>query len=253
MKEEWTNRLNDLQKEGKWKLAQKMIVEQSLTNPSSAQEFFDRGLAFGCKGNLEAALGDFKKCVELEPQDYEANLRLGWTLSSLERYEEALEVFDRIVTLRPEEMYGYSGRSQALISLGRYEEAFKYNEELLQRLPSFRGFWELGRIGALNMLGRHCEALDLLNNLEPREIAPLHSYMYYLVLAETLTLLKRFDDALGALQKGMDETKAEDGCVPCFVDNCWRVSYLEPLRKPPYRARFEEIIGPKPKIQRKKA
>lgn len=68
--------------------------------------------------------------------------------------------------------------------------------------------------------------------------------MYYLNLAVTLTLLERFEDALDALQKGMDATKSEKGCIPCFVGNSWRNPFIEPLRQTPYRERFEEIFGP---------
>lgn len=253
MEEEWFQKVQTLKREGKWQEAELIIEEKSRMNPGSAQDYFDRGLAFWSQRKLDAALGDFTKCVEMEPGDYEANLRIGWMLSNLARHEEAMKVFEKVITLRPAEFHGYNGYAQALFSLGRYEEFLKYNEDLIECLPSSRGFWILGRIGALNKLGRHAEALDSLNKLGQGGVAPVDSYMYYLFLAETLTLLKRFEDALSSLRNGMDETKAEEGCVRCFVGNCRRTPYLEPLRMPPYRERFEEIIGPKPKITPKKA
>lgn len=250
MKDKWNREVNALMLEGKRDEAERIIEEKSRVNPKSAQDYFDRGLALWRKGSLEAALGDFQECVNLVPDDYEANLRLGYTLSNLGRDEEALRVFEKVIELRADDPEGYRSRAQALFGLKRYEEALAYNEELLLRFPSLRGYWELGRAWALNQLGRHTEALDFLKSVKPSEIIPLPSYSYYLSLAGTLALLKRFDDALDALKKGMDETKAQKGCISCFVGNCWRSPYLEPLRKPPYRARLEVIIGPKPKVSK---
>jgi tetratricopeptide (TPR) repeat protein len=250
MKEEWLDKVVSLRKEGKHEDAEKMIEEKSRIVPKTAQDFFDRGLARRSLRNLEAALFDFQKCVELSPENSEAYLHLGWTLSNLERYEEALKTFEKLIELRPDEMEGHHGRSQSLFALKRYEEVIAYSEELVERLPLFKGFWELTRTAALNQLGRHEEALDSLTSITPEEIKPLPSYAYYLNLAGTFSLLERFDEALKSLQEGMEKTKLEEGCVPCFVGNCWRSPYLEPLRKPPYRERLEEIIGPKPKVTR---
>ncbi len=270
MKEEWYQKVSALARAGKGEEADRMVEEKIRTNPETAQDYFDRGMAYWSQGKLDTALGDFTRCVEIEPDDYEANLRIGWMLANLARHEEAMKVFENVIILRPEEFHGYNGYAQALFSLGRYEEFLKYNEALIERLPRSRGFWVLGRIGALNKLGRHGEALESLNEIGPGGVAPVDSYMYFLFLAETLTLLERFDDALDTLKKGMDETKAagveqgegseeggegeegEGGCVRCFVGNSWRTPYLEPLRKPPYLERFEEIVGPKSKINRKK-
>ena len=78
-----------------------------------------------------------------------------------------------------------------------------------------------------------------------------NKYAYYLTKAWALCSLERFDEALDAIEEGMNKTLEEDGCVPCFTNNCWRVEHLELLRNPPYRKRLEAIIGPKPKLARK--
>jgi len=56
--------------------------------------------------------------------------------------------------------------------------------------------------------------------------------------------LGEYDKALESLQKSK-ETK-ELGVKPSFA-NAWQDSDLAPLRKPPYRKRFIEIVGPPPK------
>lgn len=248
---EWYEKARELYNAGKKEEADKIIEEKSRIIAETAQDFFERGIARRLLRNLNDALEDFKKCIELSPGYFEAYLHLGWTLSNLERYEEALKTFDKLIELKPDEMKGHHGRSQSLFTLKRYEEVIAYNEELVERLPAFSGFWELTRTAALNQLGRHEEALDSVTKIKPEEIKPLPSYAYYLSLAETFCLLNRYDEALNALNEGMDKTREEEGCAPCFANSCWRNPYLEALRKPPYRERLEKIIGPKPKVSRK--
>lgn len=98
---------------------------------------------------------------------------------------------------------------------------------------------------------RRQEAFKVIGGINvPPRITPLPSYACYLHPACALASLERFDEALGALVEGMQRTKTEEGCVPCFVGNCWRSPYLEPLRNPPYRERLEKIIGPKQRTSR---
>lgn len=99
--------------------------------------------------------------------------------------------------------------------------------------------------------GSRQEAFKVIGGIKvtPR-ITPLPSYTCYLHPACALASLERFDEALGTLAEGMQRTKTEKGCIPCFVGNCWLVPYSEPLRNPPYRERLEKIIGPKQRTSR---
>jgi len=102
--------------------------------------------------------------------------------------------------------------------------------------------------------GRRQEAFKVIDVIRVSpSITPLPSYACYPHPACALASLERFDEALGALAEGMQRTKAEEGRVPCFVGNCWRMPYLEPLRNPPYRERLEKIIGPKQRTSRESA
>ena len=107
---------------------------------------------------------------------------------------------------------------------------------------------ELSRkVTALYRQGRQEEALKALDGIcNPSCMEPFPSYSYYLSRAGVLACLQRYDQALDAIAEGMKTTEKEKGCIPCFVGNCWRVPYFEPLRKPPYRERFEGIVGSPP-------
>ncbi|MBD3285290.1 hypothetical protein GF359_02645 [candidate division WOR-3 bacterium] len=101
------------------------------------------------------------------------------------------------------------------------------------------------------MGGENTKALSVLDEVRDPGSMILPIYAYYLTKACILCFLGRYDEALDALAEGMRVTLDEDGCVPCFTNNCRRIPQLEPLRKPPYRERLEGIIGSKPKIHSK--
>jgi TolB-like protein len=51
-----------------------------------------RGLAYGWIGDMEAALGDFRQCVEYEPYYEPCVENLQWYLADMGRYDEAMQV-----------------------------------------------------------------------------------------------------------------------------------------------------------------
>jgi hypothetical protein len=107
---------------------------------------------------------------------------------------------------------------------------------------------ELSRkVTALYRQGRQEEALKALDGIcNPSGIEPFPSYSYYLSRAGVLACLERYDEALDTLEEGMERTKTDEDCIPCFVGNCWRTPHLEPLRNPSYRERLEGIVGSPP-------
>ncbi|TKJ43446.1 hypothetical protein CEE36_03680 [candidate division TA06 bacterium B3_TA06] len=246
MAEDWQEKVNELYKQGKHEEVQEILKEAAAVNPQTSEDYVKRGTALSFLGRREEAMVDFEKAIELDPRNAEAHMRRGDIALCSGKPQEALAECDEAIRLAPDCQDTCHSKGNALIALGRYEEAVTYYQKLVKRLPDYKDFWELNRSWVLNELNRHVEALDILKTIDPSNIRPLPSYAYYLHLAGTLTLLARYEEALGALEEGMERIRSEEGCVPCFVGNCWRTPHLEPLRNPPYRKRFEGIVGSPP-------
>jgi len=243
---ELSRKLTELYRQGNREEYDKLLKQATEIVPKTAEEYLKRGPAFSFTGQREKALADFGRAIELEPDNAETHMRRGDIALCSGKPQEALAECDEAIRLAPDCQDACHYRGNALIALGRYEEAVTYYQKLVKRLPDFKAFWELSRSWVLNELNRHVEALDILKTIDPSNIRPLPSYAYYLHLAGTLTLLARYEEALGALEEGMERIRSEEGCEPCFVGNCWRVPYFDPLRKPPYRERLEGIVGSPP-------
>jgi len=253
MSKELVEKVTALYRQGRQEEAQELLQKAPRIDPETSQDFLKRGTACSFLGRREEAMADFDRAIELESDNAEAHMRRGGMLLILKRPEEALAECDEAIRLAPDNQEAYVTRGNVFMALDRYEEAAAYYEKLAERFPDNKDFWELNRGAALSLQERYQEALAIFDTIGiPPRIEPFPSYSYYLSQAGALARLERFDEALDTLAQGMKVTKKEAGCVPCFVGNCWRVPYFDPLRKPPYRQRLEAIIGPKPKVSKGK-
>jgi Flp pilus assembly protein TadD len=63
--------------------------------PSTWEEYFEQGMAFGGKSNFAKAEASFREAVRLAPEEPYPHYELGYTLTLLGRHEEALEELRR--------------------------------------------------------------------------------------------------------------------------------------------------------------
>jgi tetratricopeptide (TPR) repeat protein len=76
--------------------AQHWVIQVADTGsgiPQNVQAHFNRGLAHQTLGNLEKAVQDFKRVVEIKPDYAKAYLNRGKALRALQRFKEALADF----------------------------------------------------------------------------------------------------------------------------------------------------------------
>lgn len=78
------------------------------------------------------------RLVTLYPDDPEAWLDRGNTLSELGRYEEAVSSYDRAIALREDDCITWKNRAIALKQLGQYEEAVISYEKAFELKPDIR-------------------------------------------------------------------------------------------------------------------
>ena len=80
------------------------------------------GQSYYALGSFTAALLNFKKYVEMDPKNWFAYNRLGWTYFNLKKYEDAIVQFKIANNIK--EVFGnYQGLGEAYYALGNYENA----------------------------------------------------------------------------------------------------------------------------------
>ncbi|HLX69676.1 MAG TPA: tetratricopeptide repeat protein, partial [Verrucomicrobiae bacterium] len=110
-------------------------------------------------GNLDGALTNAQRTVELLPSSSEDWSELGVILAKQQKYEDATSAFRRAFQLNSEDVWALQGLAQSLNDLGRSEEAIREYRHALAVKPRFGLAWiGLGQI--FEKMGRQAEAQD---------------------------------------------------------------------------------------------
>jgi len=93
------------------------------------------GILMEGRGATSAALAEYQKAVELEPESVQAQSTLAAALGRSGRFAEAAEHYSQVIHLAPERVDGHFGRAMALILAELYPAAVQALEETLEIHP----------------------------------------------------------------------------------------------------------------------
>jgi tetratricopeptide (TPR) repeat protein len=136
--------------------------------PQLSQAWFLRGQARARRGDVEGALADARRALELDPRDPEVRRFVAGALLRLGRLEVALASCDRLLALDPADVDAYLLRAQLYEQLGRTGEALRDYMRALELSPSARGYrGRAGLHGAMGDLSAAVADLEYALELEP--------------------------------------------------------------------------------------
>jgi len=154
------------------------------------------------KGQYDAAAVEWKKAVDLEPEDGKAHYHLAYALDKQGQLEEAIAHYRKSVELDGANASAYSSLAVALTRSGNLADAISAANQALALNPK-DALTESNLAAALIQSGRTDEALDHIRKalgLDP-EFSDAHN-MLGIVLARA----GKLDDAVGHLQKAVSNT-----------------------------------------------
>ena len=98
--------------------------------------YFARGISHERTGEWDKAEADFRKALELRPEQPQVMNYLGYSFLEMQtNYEEALDLIERAVALRPDSGYIIDSLGWGLYRLGRYDEAVVHMEKAVELMP----------------------------------------------------------------------------------------------------------------------
>jgi tetratricopeptide (TPR) repeat protein len=98
--------------------------------------YFARGIAHERTDQWEKAEADFRRALELRPEQPQVLNYLGYSfLEMQENYDEALDMIERAVALRPDSGYIIDSLGWGLYRIGRYQEAVSHMEKAVELMP----------------------------------------------------------------------------------------------------------------------
>ena len=85
----------------------------------NAEAYNERGNDYSNLGQYERAIEDYKKAIELNPNDDVAYYYRGIAYYFLNQYERALKDFDKALKINPNNTFAKNNRKNCLIAMGK--------------------------------------------------------------------------------------------------------------------------------------
>ncbi|SEW30689.1 Tetratricopeptide repeat-containing protein [Aliiroseovarius sediminilitoris] len=112
------------------------IAEFSEDLPGQWATYFQRAIALSKLDEWPAAEADFRKALELSPDEPNVLNYLGYTyVERQENLDEALDMIERAVAARPDSGYIVDSLGWVFFRLGRYDEAVEQMERAVELIP----------------------------------------------------------------------------------------------------------------------
>ena len=122
---------------GIWKNSMTLWNSVISENNKVSVAYNNRGLLFAKDDNLEIALNDFNKALELNAEYPEALSNRGHAFTNQMKYDEAIADLNKAILLRPDFTDAYNNRGRALTSLKKFNEAVIDLNKAIELKPYF--------------------------------------------------------------------------------------------------------------------
>jgi len=175
-------------------------TDELAKNPDSWLGYYGLGVALVTKGQVDEAMAQYQKALEIDPNSFEAHDNLGIALAQEGRVDEAMVQFQKTLKIDPNFAEAYRNLGTALVTKGQMNEAMAQFQKSLEIDPnSVEAHDNLGI--ALAQEGRVDEAMAQFQ--KSLEIDP-NSVEAHDNLGIALAQEGRVDEAMVQFQKSLE-------------------------------------------------
>lgn len=200
------------------------------------QHFFD-GQREKISGNADAAIGNFKKCIELIPEESAPYYELARIYQQLERYELAIAQVEKALEREPKNVWYRGMYAQLSAVVGNYSNAISAYKKLIEEHPhDYNYYFELA--GTHIMKEDYDSAIAVFDELESKlglsDEVTMQKQMLYLEMGKVdraIEEVKKLVEAnpeevrfLGVLAELYDKNGQPDKAVETYQ----RLSDIDP-------------------------
>jgi len=179
--------------------ARDMLTAALSIDPDYIWAVREIGWSFVDEGNYTAAADEFKKALEIDPDDLNGRYGLARAQLGMGQAEEALAGFNDVLLDAPRDFPALVYRIIALRDLDRNAQALREADRLIDSYPErASGYIERGQ--ALIALERRAEAIKTYEDADTK-LGPNNAILYW--YADALTVDGRFREALGVIDRGL--------------------------------------------------
>jgi eukaryotic-like serine/threonine-protein kinase len=193
-----------------WPAAEKEFKRAIELDPDDSLSHEMYGWYLVTMGRVDEGIAELKRGQQLDPLAQERTSVLGWNLYLARRYDESIEQHRKAIELEPDYWPGYSWLGNALAQKGRWPEAIEAFQKAISIEPVIAvPTIGLGRVYAVS--GKKDEAIKVLAELNDRS---KHPYVSSYLIASIYAGLGDKDKAFASLERA-------------YEDRSWYMSHLK--------------------------
>ncbi|MDX6577991.1 MAG: eukaryotic-like serine/threonine-protein kinase [Blastocatellia bacterium] len=193
-----------------WPAAEKEFKRAIELDPDDSLSHEMYGWYLVTMGRVDEGIAELKNGQQLDPLAQERTSVLGWNLYLAHRYDESIEQHRKAIELEPDYWPGYSWLGNALAQKGRWPEAIEAFQKAISIEPVIAvPTIGLGRVYAVS--GKKDEAIKVLAELNDRS---KHPYVSSYLIASIYAGLGDKDKAFASLERA-------------YEDRSWYMSHLK--------------------------
>ena len=114
--------------------------------PDFAEVYYNRGVAYGEKGEFDNAIRDYDRAIELKPKDLAAYSNRGIAYSEKSEFDRAIQDFNKAIDLNPEHINAYYNRGVAYHRKGEFDRAIEDYNKTVDLNPAYTSaYYNRGR------------------------------------------------------------------------------------------------------------
>ena len=148
---------------------------ERLKNPTKASDYYARAILSFSKGNLQGALEEFNRALEINPDYADAYFDRGNVLFQLKDYQGAMADWKEALRINPQDAEAYYNIGHARVKLGDFLGAIEdWTQALARDASDAKSYFYRGR--AYYAIGKIQEAIE--DYSQAIEIAPNHGRAY---------------------------------------------------------------------------
>ena len=184
-----------------WPAAEKEFKRAIELDPDDSLSHEMYGWYLVTMGRVDEGIAELKRGQQLDPLAQERTSVLGWNLYLARRYDESIEQHRKAIELEPDYWPGYSWLGSALAQKGRWPEAIEAFRKAISIEPVIAvPTIGLGRVYAVS--GKKDEAIKVLAELNDRA---KHPYVSSYLIASIYAGLGDKDKAFASLERAYED------------------------------------------------
>jgi tetratricopeptide (TPR) repeat protein len=129
------------QENGELDLALRDYSKAIQLDSKNAAYWSNRGIVYRIKQEFTKAIADFDEAIRLSPKNYVVYTNRGNVYGSKQDYTKAIADFDEAIRLNPTYARAYSNRGNAHVGKQDYDKAIPDFDEAIRLAPNEAGYW----------------------------------------------------------------------------------------------------------------